>query len=172
MSDGTLSVRRRQPKASEQSSIEPALSSSRTGILTSMFGTDFSSIGKGRFKEKGKAKARPAGDVDELKIEARRRRKLRAYDRLLKNFKYSAALDNVLQKVRGPSPCFLSTCMLTNELYRRSHRQQLSHLYKNSCTVMAYALRLQDAMTSCLSQYCNCWSNTLLILSLVILPAA
>lgn len=106
MSDGTLSVRRRQPKASEQSSIEPALSSSRTGILTSMFGTDFSSIGKGRFKEKGKAKARPAGDVDELKIEARRRRKLRAYDRLLKNFKYSAALDNVLQKVRGPSPCF------------------------------------------------------------------
>lgn len=100
MSDGTLSVRRRQAKASEQSATDPfSLASLRAGTFESFLGIDLSSIGKGRFREKGKAKARPLGDADEFRIEARRRRKLRAYDRLLKNFKYSAALDTVLRKV-------------------------------------------------------------------------
>ena len=50
-------------------------------------------------KEKGKGKAKPIGDFDELKVESRRKKRLRDYDRFLKNFKYSAALDAVLRKV-------------------------------------------------------------------------
>jgi U3 small nucleolar RNA-associated protein 15 len=37
--------------------------------------------------------------VDEFKVESRRRRRLKEYDRLLKGFKYSAALDSALRKV-------------------------------------------------------------------------
>ena len=40
------------------------------------------------------------GDVNEIKIEGLRKKKLREYDRLLKSFKYGAALDSVLSKVR------------------------------------------------------------------------
>lgn len=45
-------------------------------------------------------KRKPIGDVNEIKIEGRRKKKLREYDRLLKGFKYRAALDSVLSKVR------------------------------------------------------------------------
>lgn len=101
MSDGTLSVRRRQAKASESSSDPFSLSSLRSGTFESFLssGSPFPALGSGRVREKGKAKAKPVGDVDEFKVEARRKRKLRAYDRLLKNFKYAAALDSVLMKV-------------------------------------------------------------------------
>lgn len=54
-------------------------------------------LGQGRVKEKKKSK--PVGDVDELKVESKRKKRLRDYDKLLKNFKYSAALDSVLRKV-------------------------------------------------------------------------
>jgi len=47
-----------------------------------------------------KTRSKPVGDVNEIKIEGRRQRKLREYDRLLKSFKYGAALDSVLSKVR------------------------------------------------------------------------
>ncbi|KAI5124830.1 hypothetical protein M0805_005460 [Coniferiporia weirii] len=107
MSDGTLSVRRRQAKASESSSSEPfSLASLRSGTFESFLGSTLPSIGHGRIREKGKAKAKPVGDVDEFMVEARRRRKLRAYDRLLKNFKYSAALDSVLLKQVPPTTAF------------------------------------------------------------------
>lgn len=98
MSDGTLSVRRRQPKESESTSNPLLVSSLRSGTYeTFLGGGTLSSIGEGRFREKKKAK--PVGDIDEIKVEARRKKRLRNYDRLLKNFKYSAALDAVLQKV-------------------------------------------------------------------------
>ena len=100
MSDGTLSVRRRQAKASEPAS-NPLLDSIRTGTFeTFLGGSPFQFIGKPLTKDKGKARAVPVGDAGEMKVEARRRKKLRAYDKLLKNFKYSAALDAVLMKVR------------------------------------------------------------------------
>ena len=109
MSDGTLSVRRRQPKASESAdaSSQPfSVASLRSGTFESFLsGMLPNTIGEGRFKDKnkdkgkGKAKA-AAGDVGELKVDpSRRKRKLREYDRLLKGFKYSAALDSVLRKV-------------------------------------------------------------------------
>ncbi|KAH8118572.1 WD40 repeat-like protein [Phellopilus nigrolimitatus] len=106
MSDGTLSVRRRQPKASESSSEPFSLASLRSGTFESFLDSTLPSIGQGRFREKGKAKAKPVGDFDEFKVEARRKRKLREYDRLLKNFKYSAALDSVLRKQVPPTTAF------------------------------------------------------------------
>ncbi|KAI0284230.1 WD40-repeat-containing domain protein [Russula aff. rugulosa BPL654] len=86
MSDGTLSVRRRQPKASEESSAHGLLSeaSLRAATLESFL----------------------VGDVDEFKVESRRRRRLKEYDRLLKGFKYSAALDSALRKQVPPTTTF------------------------------------------------------------------
>ena len=98
MSDGTLSVRRRQPKASEPASQDLfSIASLRSGAFESFLGGALPTLGQGRVKEKKKSK--PIGDVDELKVESKRKRRLREYDRLLKNFKYSAALDSVLRKV-------------------------------------------------------------------------
>ena len=64
-------------------------------------------IGQGNVKQKGKSK--PLGDVDEFRVEARRKKKLREYDKLLKSFKYSAALDSILRKVRTRAQLFILT---------------------------------------------------------------
>ena len=99
MSDGTLSVRRRQAKPSDLAAgeFEIPLAALRAGAFDSFLGA-LPNIGQGHIKPKGKSK--PLGDVDEFRIEARRKKKLREYDKLLKSFKYSAALDSVLGKVR------------------------------------------------------------------------
>lgn len=105
MSDGTLSVRRRQAKPSEAaaSEFEIPLAALRAGTFDSFLGM-LPNIGRGHVKQKGKSK--PIGDVDEFRIEARRKKKLREYDKLLKSFKYSAALDSILRKVIGAGfPC-------------------------------------------------------------------
>lgn len=98
MSDGTLSVRRRQPKASEETSVHGPLSeaSLRAATLESFLGV-LPSIGRPRVQDRTKNK--PVGDVDEFKVESKRRRRLKEYDRLLKGFKYSAALDSAIRKV-------------------------------------------------------------------------
>ncbi|KAG2757311.1 WD40 repeat-like protein, partial [Suillus brevipes Sb2] len=103
MSDGTLSVRRRQPKASEgaDQSFAAAL---KSGAFETFLGGALPVIGQGRTKSKIKQK--PTGDVDELRIESRRARRLKEYDRLLKGFKYSAALDSVLRKNVPPTTAF------------------------------------------------------------------
>ena len=95
MSDGTLSVRRRQPKASEPGSEYATVL--KTGTYETFLGGVLPSVGQGRVKSK--STSRPVGDANELRIESKRARRLREYDRLLKAFKYSAALDAVLQKV-------------------------------------------------------------------------
>ncbi|KAJ7179093.1 WD40 repeat-like protein [Mycena filopes] len=102
MSDGTLSVRRRQPKASEASG--DAASALRSGAFESFLGTSFPSLGQGSLRQKTKPKA--LGDVDEFRVESRRAKRLRDYDRLLKSFKYSAALDTVLRKQVPPTTTF------------------------------------------------------------------
>jgi U3 small nucleolar RNA-associated protein 15 len=98
MSDGTLSVRRRSAKPSENSTAADIVSAAvlRSGAFESFLG-NLPSIGQGKVKSKQKSK--PVGDSDELKIESKRKRRLREYDRLLKGFRYSAALDSVLRKV-------------------------------------------------------------------------
>ncbi|KAK0190888.1 Trp-Asp repeat-containing protein [Armillaria mellea] len=84
MSDGTLSVRRRQQKASETSDNAPfSASNVRSGAFESFLG---SGIGQGQTKNKSNC--------------------LKDYDRFLKGFKYSAALDSVLRKTVPPATAF------------------------------------------------------------------
>ncbi|KAJ7700141.1 WD40-repeat-containing domain protein [Mycena rosella] len=105
MSDGTLSIRRRQPKASETAG-DPAFSTAalRSGAFESFLGASFPTLGQGSLKQKSKSKA--VGDVDEFRVESRRVKRLKDYDRLLKSFKYSAALDSVLRKQVPPTTTF------------------------------------------------------------------
>nr|GAT59459.1 Trp-Asp repeats containing protein [Mycena chlorophos] len=105
MSDGTLSVRRRQPKPSEAAG-DPAFSAAalKSGTYESFLGASFSGLGQGRVKQKTKAKA--VGDINEFRVESRRAKRLKDYDRFLKNFKYSAALDAVLRKQVPPATTF------------------------------------------------------------------
>ena len=108
MSDGTLSVRQRQPKPSQAGlDLADALT---TGTYETFLGGALSSVGQGRVKAKTKSTVH--GDVDELRVESRRAPRLKEYDRLLKSFKYSAALDAVLRKVR-----FLARFFLSNVLF-------------------------------------------------------
>ncbi|KAF7292448.1 WD40 repeat-like protein [Mycena chlorophos] len=105
MSDGTLSVRRRQPKPSEAAG-DPAFSAAalKSGTYESFLGASFSGLGQGKVKQKTKAKA--VGDINEFRVESRRAKRLKDYDRFLKNFKYSAALDAVLRKQVPPATTF------------------------------------------------------------------
>jgi U3 small nucleolar RNA-associated protein 15 len=141
MSDGTLSVRRRQQKASENGmDFGNAL---KTGTYETFLGGTLPLIGQGRIKAKTKSK--PVGDADELRVESRRTHRLREYDRLLKSFKYSAALDSVLRKVH------LIACMPSSKifilLHRTSHLSRRFRSYKNSFTAMvSVALFLVETM--------------------------
>jgi U3 small nucleolar RNA-associated protein 15 len=99
MSDGTLSIRRRRPKTSENRDDAPfSANALRAGTYETFLGGTLPSIGQGKVRSKVRSKA--IGDVDELRIETKRKKRLREYDRLLKGFKYSAALDSVLRKVK------------------------------------------------------------------------
>ncbi|KAF5387928.1 hypothetical protein D9615_000452 [Tricholomella constricta] len=97
MSDGTLSVRRRQTKTAEGTAIDPLLS----GTFEAFLGTSFPGG-----TVRGKVQSKPLGSVDELRVESRRTKRLKDYDRLLKSFKYSAALDSVLRKQVPPTTTF------------------------------------------------------------------
>lgn len=97
MSDGTLSVRRRQPKAKEAAA-DASSAALHFGSLDAFLGSSVPSMGLGKVKAKGASTA--VGDINELRVEGRRSQRLREYDRLLKKFRYSAALDAVLRKVR------------------------------------------------------------------------
>jgi U3 small nucleolar RNA-associated protein 15 len=99
MSDGTLSVRRRQPKASENTPDALVTAASlQAGTFESFLGGTLGNIGEGAVKSRVATKA--IGDANEFRVEQKRKRRLREYDKLLKGFKYSAALDSVLRKVR------------------------------------------------------------------------
>jgi len=80
MSDGTLSVRRKDVR--DESELQPL------DAFNTFFDISQNSIANGKSK-----------DPDELRLHMRTSRKLKEYDRFLKNFKYSAALDCVLKKV-------------------------------------------------------------------------
>ena len=109
MTDGTLSVRRRQAKASESSANDLfSLAVLRAGAYESFLGS-LPSIGQGKVKSKQKSK--PIGDVDEFRVESKRKKRLKEYDRLLKGFKYSDALDAVLRKVRFGSLDYGEWCI-------------------------------------------------------------
>ena len=98
MTDGTLAVRRRDPKASESTNTESVQNSLKSGAYE-YFAEMESIFGKGHIKKKGKDLPAVVGAVDEIKIESRRKDKLKTFDKYLKGFKYGAALDSGIQKV-------------------------------------------------------------------------
>ena len=98
MTDGTLAVRRRDPKASEATNNESIQTSLKSGAYE-YFAEMESIFGKGHIKKKGKDLPAVVGAVDEVKIESRRKDKLKVFDKYLKGFKYGAALDSGIQKV-------------------------------------------------------------------------
>jgi len=88
LSDGTLSVRRRDAKSSE------ALRETQTRFDLPTILSDIN-IGHGPEDTPSKISC----DTGEQRLQAQTSKKLKEHDKLLKNFKYSAALDSVLKKV-------------------------------------------------------------------------
>jgi U3 small nucleolar RNA-associated protein 15 len=98
MTDGTLSVRRRDPKAAEAAEDEAKQAALASGSYE--YFADMENIfGTGHIKAKKKDMAPVVGPADEFKVERRRKEKLKAFEKHLKAFKYSAALDEGLKKV-------------------------------------------------------------------------
>ncbi|KAG8684725.1 hypothetical protein FRC09_015182, partial [Ceratobasidium sp. 395] len=117
MSDGSLSVRRRQLKSSEGTA---AAKSASAGVYDFYMGGGSFALGSKGVASRPKAQSkgkRPAtaGILDELRVEHKRQKRLREYDRLLKTFKYAAALDAVLRKNVPPTTIF----SLISELIHR-----------------------------------------------------
>ena len=87
MSDGTLSIRRRQPKATESQGEQINFSEIYADIPGELKPIARRSLPKA------------TRDAGELRMVTQPVKKLKEYDKLLKAFKYSAALDIVLKKV-------------------------------------------------------------------------
>ena len=86
MSDGTLSVRRRQPKGAE---VQEQINSSENYVDIP---SDLNPVAR-------RSPPKATRDAGELRMVTQPVKKLKEYDKLLKAFKYSAALDTVLKKV-------------------------------------------------------------------------
>ena len=98
MTDGTLAVRRREPKATEEAAAEAKQQSIQSGAYESF--TDMEAVfGTGYVKAKGKDLSPIIAPADEYKVETRRQKKLKEFDKHLKAFKYASALDAGLKKV-------------------------------------------------------------------------
>lgn len=113
MSDGTLSIRRRQAKGKE-TEVSP---------LDSL---NLIHVGEGAVSKQRGGKA--IGDVGEIRVsENKKQKKLKAYDRFLKGFKYSAALDSVLGTVRAINHCQGPPLLNTTTVERTAGRHICSH---------------------------------------------
>ncbi|ETS64481.1 hypothetical protein PaG_00942 [Moesziomyces aphidis] len=110
MADGTLCVRKRDIKASELERREAERAAMNAGAY------EFFMQGRVATNQPGKVNARRA--TDDIRVDAVRKRKLADYDRLLKSFRYSDALDAALRKGVAPSVTF----GLILELIHRSPR--------------------------------------------------
>jgi hypothetical protein len=86
MSDGTLSVRRREMKENGNSQLQLDSLSLLSGIHISQANTN------------SRSKIHQLG---ELRLHIQTSKRLKEHDKMLKNFRYSAALDSVLKKVGG-----------------------------------------------------------------------
>lgn len=109
MSDGTLSVRRRELR-NEDITSQP--------LLDASFVVSDANFDLYNARVKGNNQ-----DFGEIRLHMQSSRKLKEYDKFLKNFKYSAALDVVLKKVRIS---FRSTIFLY--LYKRRTSPLQQHL--------------------------------------------
>jgi len=93
MSDGTLSVRRRQPKGAE---VQEQIKSSENYMDIP---GDLNPVAR-------RSLPKATRDAGELRMVTQPVKKLKGYDKLLKAFKYSAALDTVLKKNVPPAITF------------------------------------------------------------------
>jgi U3 small nucleolar RNA-associated protein 15 len=107
MSDGTLSVRRRQPKATE----------TQEQVNSSDIYADI----PGDLKPVARSLPKATRDAGELRVVTQPLKKLKEYDKLLKAFKYSAALDTVLKKVLILSK--IAGLFLTSYIHFRTYRR-------------------------------------------------
>jgi U3 small nucleolar RNA-associated protein 15 len=98
MTDGTLAVRRRDPKANEEAAAE-AKQAALAGGSYEYFAEMETVFGTGHIKARGKDLPVVQGPADEFRVESKRKIKLREFDRFLKAFKYGSALDAGLKKV-------------------------------------------------------------------------
>jgi U3 small nucleolar RNA-associated protein 15 len=110
MSDGTLSIRRRQPKSADTSDPLFSAAALKSGTYESFLGGTLPAIGQGKFRTKPKLNSKAIGDANEMRVKSTGTKRLREYDRLLKGFKYSAALDSALRKVCIYSPPSVIFC--------------------------------------------------------------
>lgn len=94
MSDGTLSIRRRDPKAGELSQED------QNRVDAPAIIADLNLDGA---SSRQRHQLRPFRDPGEQRVDAQTSKKLKEYDKLLKSFKYSSALDSVLKKVHETS---------------------------------------------------------------------
>ena len=97
LTDGTFSLRRRDPKPSETSAAEQ-MKSAVAGGAYEYFADMEQVFNTGHVK----SKTTPSvikGPEDEFRAETKRRQRLKEFDRFLRLFKYSAALDASLKKV-------------------------------------------------------------------------
>ncbi|KAF8305022.1 WD40 repeat-like protein [Clavulina sp. PMI_390] len=124
MGDGTFSIRRRQPKASEDAAAA-ARAPKKDAFQALLDGDTMASLTKTPVlgsKAKGKQRA-VQGDANELTVESKRRKKLKDYDKMLKTFRYSAALDSVLKKSVPPTTAF---SLITELVHQDALRSALS----------------------------------------------
>ncbi|KIO32832.1 hypothetical protein M407DRAFT_211574 [Tulasnella calospora MUT 4182] len=117
MSDGTLSVRRRNTSEEEAQAAAARKEVARTGDFESML----EKIGEPEYLSQ-RASTKPKGDPDEAKLAKEHRKKLTEYDKLLKQFKYGEALDAVL--VPGTSAVTFFS-LLQELVYREGLRTAL-----------------------------------------------
>jgi hypothetical protein len=119
MSDGTLSVRRRQPKGAEV----------QEQVNTSEIYMDIpGDLNPGARRSLPKA----TSDAGELRMITQPVKKLKEYDKLLKAFKYSAALDSVLKKVLILST--IAGLFLISLFYIRLERTAGHYFFSNTRT--------------------------------------
>ncbi|KAH7105509.1 WD40-repeat-containing domain protein [Auriculariales sp. MPI-PUGE-AT-0066] len=125
MSDGTFSVRRREPRKDRPQ--DDAAAALRSGSFEYFLGGDMAHLGAGaaprdRTKTrtaKAKERAQQLGIDEHVPGGQHKPKKLRAYDRHLRRFRYAAALDSVLRDDVQPSTAF----SLIQELVHRDGLQ-------------------------------------------------
>ncbi|EJU06015.1 WD40 repeat-like protein [Dacryopinax primogenitus] len=95
MTDGSFSIRRRQPKASEVVAEDKKKEALRTGAYEFFMGGELEHLGEGKRRTKQAKQVRAV--EGEVKVRQAKRKTLKKYDMMLKKFQYEAALDTVLQ---------------------------------------------------------------------------
>jgi U3 small nucleolar RNA-associated protein 15 len=111
MLDGTLSVRRRDPKPSESSA--DVKQAAIAGGAFEYFADMEAIFGRGHVKSKDLAPI--VGPADEFRVETRRTARLKEFDRFLKAFKYTAALDAGMKKVSSCPSILTKDCATDND---------------------------------------------------------